>query len=66
MGKYGDAMYWSAQNYIISSKYDVAESHARKAVNVFQDDTTETGRKKYIQNLVWVMLYSANRNIRRH
>lgn len=52
MGKYGDAMYWSAQNYIISSKYDVAENHARKAINVFQNDTTEIGRKKYIQNLV--------------
>ena len=64
--KYGDAMYLSAQNYIISSKYDVAENHARKAINVFQNDTTGIGRKKYIQNLVWVMLYSANRNIRRH
>lgn len=50
--KYGDAMYWSAQNYIISSKYDIAEDHARKAVDVFKNDTTEKGRKKYIRNLV--------------
>ncbi len=49
--KYGDAMYWSAQNYIISSKYDVAENHSRKSVEVFKNNTTEKGRKKYIQSL---------------
>ncbi len=50
--KYGDAMYWSAQNYIISSRYDVAEQYSRKAVEVFKDNNTENGRKKYILYLV--------------
>ena len=50
--KYGDAMYLSAQNYIISSKYDVAETHSRKAVEAVKNDTTEKGRKKYILRLV--------------
>lgn len=50
--KYGDAMYWSAQNYILSSKYDVAENHSRKAVEVSQNDTTAEGGKNYIKHLV--------------
>lgn len=50
--KYGNAMYWSAQNYILSSKYDVAENLARKAVEVSKDDISEKGRKSYINHLV--------------
>ena len=50
--KYGDAMYWSAQNYIISGKFDVAEKLSRKASEVFKDKATEDGRNKYIQTLV--------------
>ena len=50
--KYGDALYLSAQNYILSSKFDVAENQSRRAVEVFKNDTTENGSRKYIQNLV--------------
>lgn len=50
--KYGDALYWSAQNYILSSKYDVAEEYSRAAADVFKDNTTENGKKKYVLHLV--------------
>ena len=46
--KYSDAMYWAAQNYIISSKFNMAEKCARQAIEVFRDNKTENGRKKYI------------------
>ena len=50
--KYSDAMYWAAQNYIISSKFDVAEKCAQQATEVLKDNMTENGRKKYILQLV--------------
>lgn len=50
--KYSDAMYWAAQNYIISSKFDVAEKYAQQATEVLKDNMTENGRKKYILQLV--------------
>lgn len=50
--KYGDAMYWSAQNYIISSRFDLAEANSRIAVDIFKDSTTENGKKKYVLHLV--------------
>ncbi len=50
--KYADDMYWSAQNYIISSKYAMAEKCARLASEVSMDYDTENGRKKYVQHLV--------------
>ena len=50
--RYSDAMYWSAQNYLISSKFDVAENCARQAAEVLKDNITESGRKKYILQLV--------------
>lgn len=50
--KYSDAMYWSAQNYIISSKFGVAEKCAQQAAEVLKDNMTEKGRKKYILQLV--------------
>lgn len=50
--KYSDAMYWAAQNYIISSKFDVAEKYAQQASEVLKDNMTENGRKKYILQLV--------------
>lgn len=49
--KYSDAMYWSAQNYLIASKFDVAEKCALQAAEVFKDNKTEIGRKKYILQL---------------
>lgn len=49
--KYIDAMYWSAQNYIISSKYMVAEEYSRIAADLSKDNTTENGKKKYILHL---------------
>lgn len=52
MEKYADAMYWSAQNYILSSKYDLAEEYSSKAVDVFKENNTESGKKKYISYLV--------------
>lgn len=51
MEKFADALYWSAQNYIISSKYDVAERYSIMAVDVLKDNITENGKKKYIQHL---------------
>ena len=51
MEKFADALYWSAQNYIISSKYDVAERYSIMAVDVLNDNITENGKKKYIQHL---------------
>lgn len=50
--KYSDAMYRSAQNYIISSKFDMAEKCALQAIEVIKDNMTENGRKKYILQLV--------------
>ena len=50
--KYSDAMYWAAQNYIISSKFDVAEKCAQQATEVLKDNMTENGRKKYVLQLV--------------
>ena len=50
--KYSDAMYWAAQNYIISSKFDMAENCARQATEIFRDNKTENSRKKYILQLV--------------
>lgn len=50
--KYSDAMYRSAQNYIISSKFDVAEKCAQQAAEVLKENMTEKGRKKYILQLV--------------
>jgi len=50
--RYGDAMYWSAQNYILSSKFDVAEAYSRKAVEAFKDSDNEAGQIKYILHLV--------------
>ena len=50
--KYSDAMYWAAQNYIISSKFNMAEKCARQAIEVFRDNKTENDRKKYILQLV--------------
>ena len=50
--RYSDAMYWSAQNYLISSKFDVAENCARQAAEVLKDNITESGRNKYILQLV--------------
>lgn len=49
--KYGDAMYRSAQYYLLSSKYEVAEENSRIAADVFKDSTTENGKKKYILHL---------------
>ena len=51
MEKYADAMYWSAQNYIISSRYDVAEQYSRKAVAIFENNDTDNGKQKYILSL---------------
>ena len=50
--RYSDAMYWSAQNYLISSKFDIAENCAQQAAEVLKDNITESGRKKYILQLV--------------
>lgn len=50
--KFGDDIYWSAQNYIISSKFEVAEECSRMAVETFKDNTTENGKKKYVLYLV--------------
>ena len=50
--KYSDAMYWAAQNYIVSSKFDMAEKCARQTIEVFRDNKTENGRRKYILQLV--------------
>lgn len=52
MEMYGDAMYSSARNYIIASKYDIAERYSRMAVDVFKDSATENGKKNYILQLV--------------
>lgn len=51
MEKFADALYWSVQNYIISSKYDIAERYSIMAVDVLKDNITENGKKKYIQHL---------------
>ena len=50
--EFSDAMYRSAQNYIISSKFDVAEKCAQQAAEVLKDNRTENGRKKYMLQLV--------------
>ena len=50
--KYGDAMYWSAQNYMLSSKFAVAEQYSRVAVDVFKDSSTQDGKMKYILHLI--------------
>ena len=50
--KYGDAMYWSAQNYIISSNYVAAEKYSRIAADLSKDNKSENGKNKYILHLV--------------
>ena len=50
--KFGDDIYWSAQNYIISSKFEVAEECSRMAVEAFKENTTENGKRKYVLYLV--------------
>lgn len=51
MEKYAHAMYFTAQNYIISSRYDVAEQYSRKAIEVIENNNTEDGKKEYIKYL---------------
>lgn len=43
-----NALYWSAQNYMLSSKYDVAEAYAREAMNVSKAQSTDEQKKLYL------------------
>lgn len=50
--KYGDMMYYSAQNYLIAGKYDVAENCSRLAVDTFKYNQSVDVKKRYILQLV--------------
>ena len=41
-------LYWSAQNYMLSSKYDVAEGYAREAMEASKAQSTEEQKKLYL------------------
>lgn len=43
-----NALYWSAQNYMLSSKYDVAEGYAREAMEASKSQSTEEQKKLYL------------------
>ena len=43
-----NALYWSAQNYMLSSKYDVAEGYAREAMEASKSQSTEEQKKMYL------------------
>lgn len=43
-----NALYWSAQNYMLSSKYDVAEGYAREAMEASKSQSTEDQKKLYL------------------
>lgn len=43
-----NALYWSAQNYMLSSKYDVAECYAREAMEASKAQSTEEQKKLYL------------------
>ena len=47
MESYANAMYWSAQNYLISGRFDVGEQNAKNAVEVLNGNVTVEGQKKY-------------------
>ena len=41
-----NALYWSAQNYMLSSKYDIAEGYAREAMEASKSQSTEEQKKQ--------------------
>ena len=43
-----NALYWSAQNYMLSSKYDVAEAYAREAMEASKAQSTQEQKKLYL------------------
>lgn len=43
-----NALYWSAQNYMLSSKYDVAEGYAREAMEASKAQSTDEQKKLYL------------------
>ena len=43
-----NALYWSAQNYMLSSKYEVAEGYAREAMEASKSQSTEEQKKLYL------------------
>lgn len=49
--EYGEAMHYSAQNYIRASKYEVAEKYSRIASDIFKDNTSKDGKDKYILHI---------------
>lgn len=45
---YASSMYFSAQNYLLSLKYSVAEDYSRKAVEAAKSNTSEKGKNDYV------------------
>lgn len=48
----GTDMYWAAQNYMLASKFDIAESCSRDAIKCFENRNTETDRKFYLLSIL--------------
>lgn len=46
--KYASSMYFSAQNYLLSGKYSIAEDNSRKAVEAAKVNTSEKGKNDYV------------------
>lgn len=49
--KYGDALYSSALNYFLASKFSVAELYSREAVSVLETQDSPNARVNYIRSL---------------
>lgn len=48
----GTDMYWAAQNYMLASKYKIAEECSREAMDCFKAQQSETEKKFYLMSVL--------------